>query len=51
MEAGNWLKDHSYLAKWLSFRLSFQVTVWRTKGAMKPSDINWTRGGADTVCL
>jgi hypothetical protein len=38
----DWLKNHSYLATWLSFCLAFLVALWRTKGAIKLSEINWT---------
>jgi hypothetical protein len=38
----DWLKDHSYLATWLSFALATLVALWRTKDTPKLSDINWT---------
>lgn len=37
-----WLKEHSFLATWLSPILAVLIAVWRTKGAPRVSEVDWT---------
>jgi hypothetical protein len=38
----SWLKEHSFLATWISPVLAIIIAIWRTKDIPKLSDINWT---------